>query len=478
MAMANTAWILASNGNRVLMIDWDLEAPGLHKYFHPFLQDKTLNNTRGLMDFILDFASAAMAKQTEEKAASSRDWFFPYANVLRYADSLQWDAFPKRGTIDLVAAGKQDVHYATRVNSFDWQGFYGKLGGGVFLEAVKDRAKSEYDYVLIDSRTGVSDTSGICTVQMPDDLVICFTYNSQSIDGATAAAESVYLQRQRPNGESAIRLWPVPMRVELAEKDKLEAARDEARRRFTPFLGHLALRDQTRYWERIEVLYQPYYAYEEILAVFGDRPGQTNSLLSSMEVLTEYLTDGKVDRAVSPDRREEITRLFTRVSSDPSTRADQSRRERSQEVLHQPTSQREEIVLARLEDQARWYSVKSRRSQRIYKYLKAISLVSLAAIPILMVVPDLVHLRLVAAFLAILALIIEGLQQLNQYQQIWTTYRATSEALTHEKYLFLAQAGPYAGTANSVALLAERMESIMSQENAKWVSMQRQSVKS
>jgi Mrp family chromosome partitioning ATPase len=43
MALANVAWILASAGNRVLAIDWDLEAPGLHRYFHPFLRDKELS---------------------------------------------------------------------------------------------------------------------------------------------------------------------------------------------------------------------------------------------------------------------------------------------------------------------------------------------------------------------------------------------------------------------------------------------------
>ena len=37
MALANVAWILASNGKRVLAVDWDLESPGLHKFFHPFL---------------------------------------------------------------------------------------------------------------------------------------------------------------------------------------------------------------------------------------------------------------------------------------------------------------------------------------------------------------------------------------------------------------------------------------------------------
>ena len=42
MALANAAWMLAMNGERVLVIDWDLEAPGLHRYFHPFLKDKEL----------------------------------------------------------------------------------------------------------------------------------------------------------------------------------------------------------------------------------------------------------------------------------------------------------------------------------------------------------------------------------------------------------------------------------------------------
>src|SRR6201995_3331942 len=37
MALANVAWILASAGKRVLAADWDLESPGLHRFFAPFL---------------------------------------------------------------------------------------------------------------------------------------------------------------------------------------------------------------------------------------------------------------------------------------------------------------------------------------------------------------------------------------------------------------------------------------------------------
>ena len=60
MALANVAWILASNGKRVLAVDWDLESPGLHKFFHPFLDESTVSATPGVIEIINDYASAAV----------------------------------------------------------------------------------------------------------------------------------------------------------------------------------------------------------------------------------------------------------------------------------------------------------------------------------------------------------------------------------------------------------------------------------
>jgi len=71
---------------------------------------------------------------------------------------------------------------------------------------------------------------------MPDELVVCFTYNSQNIEGASAAASS-FMHSDGARWSTVDRVWPIPMRVELAEKDKLEAARDVARQQFRPFLG-------------------------------------------------------------------------------------------------------------------------------------------------------------------------------------------------------------------------------------------------
>jgi len=126
-----------------------------------------------------------------------------------------------------------------------------------------------------------------------------------------------------------------------------------------------------------------------------------------------------------------------------------------------------DATYARLEDQISWYDSKSRLNQQRFKWLKAAQLIAAGAIPVVAVIGDS---EAVMAALGGLVVIIEGFQQLNQYQQNWTTYRSTCEALKHEKYLYLASAGPYGAAVDARALLAERIEGLISQEHAKWIS--------
>jgi hypothetical protein len=124
-------------------------------------------------------------------------------------------------------------------------------------------------------------------------------------------------------------------------------------------------------------------------------------------------------------------------------------------------------VKARLEDQIAWYDLKSQHNQRRFKQLKVCQIVVAAAIPVAAAASAPVWLMGGGGALIV---ILEGLQQLQQYQQNWTTYRSTCERLKHEKYLFLAHAGPYAAAPKAEALLAERVEGLVSQEHAAWVS--------
>lgn len=308
MALANVAWILAGNGHRVLAIDWDLEAPGLHRYFRPFLADTELVDTPGLIDCFVHFAEAARSQSGSSPLANADEspWFYDRADLLRYSVQLDHE-FPDDGLLDFVGAGQQGPTYGARVNTFQWGDFYEKLGGGIFLEAMKARLREDYDFILIDSRTGLSDTSGICTVQMPDELVVCFTLNRQSIVGSAATALSADTQRRRVDGTQGLRIWPVPTRVELAEKDRLEASRLVAREKFAAFLWHIPPLQRPEYWGGAEMLYFPYYAYEEVLATIADAPHNQASLLQAMERLASRLI-GKtvVVPSVSAKEREEL----------------------------------------------------------------------------------------------------------------------------------------------------------------------------
>jgi hypothetical protein len=122
---------------------------------------------------------------------------------------------------------------------------------------------------------------------------------------------------------------------------------------------------------------------------------------------------------------------------------------------------------ARLQDQISWYDAKSQLNQRWFKRLKVCQIVTAAAIPVAAAASAPLWLMGGAGALIV---VVEGLQQLQQYQQNWTTYRSTCEQLKHEQFLFMAGAGPYGAAPEAEALLAERVESLVSQEHAAWVS--------
>lgn len=131
-------------------------------------------------------------------------------------------------------------------------------------------------------------------------------------------------------------------------------------------------------------------------------------------------------------------------------------------------------TMTRLDDQITWYDSKSRASQRRFKLLKGLQLLAAAVLPI--TAPFGLHPAIPAALGAVI-IVLEGFQQLNQYQQNWIAYRSTCEALKHEKYLYLARAGPYADVGHARALLADRIEGLISQEHAKWVSAREDSAR-
>jgi hypothetical protein len=126
----------------------------------------------------------------------------------------------------------------------------------------------------------------------------------------------------------------------------------------------------------------------------------------------------------------------------------------------------EESTWERLEDQIGWYDRKSGYNQRYYKWLKLLEIAVAAVLPIVASLRSPVW---VTGGLAAIIVVLEGAQHLYQFHEHWISYRSTAEALKHERYLYLAKAGPYIGD-DRHRQLAERIEGLTSQEHAKWTA--------
>jgi hypothetical protein len=134
-----------------------------------------------------------------------------------------------------------------------------------------------------------------------------------------------------------------------------------------------------------------------------------------------------------------------------------------------PEQPADDAIFKRLEDQLAWYSAKSRAARKTFKRIKVTEIIAAALIP-LFTGHSWPFVSYIIGGLGVLITVLEGILHLNQYQENWTNYRNTAESLKHEKFLYLARAGAYASASDVRALLAERTEALISQENSQWVA--------
>lgn len=201
-ALANIGALLSTWGYKVLCIDWDLEAPGLQFYFQSRMKEQ---DRPGLVEFIQAHADG---KQPQWQ---------------NYVTDIQFEN--TKTPLLLMKAGRQDATYVQRMQALNWDTLYAQHDLGNFLETMRDDWKRSLDFVLIDSRTGITDIGGICTVQLPDLLVLLLTANDQSLSGSLDTVErlrSAHAQLPLDHGKTLI--MPVisrfERRIEYAESER------------------------------------------------------------------------------------------------------------------------------------------------------------------------------------------------------------------------------------------------------------------
>jgi len=203
-ALANVAGRLAKMGRRVLMIDFDLEAPGLDSY--PEFSD---GRKEGVVEYVHRFLQDRETPPIEN-----------YVHLCPADDLVA-------GTLWLMPSGLRDEKYPSRLHSIDWTGMYVDEIAAPLIANWKTAVERKFspDYVLIDSRTGLTDIGGVCTLHFPDINVLLLALNSQSLEGTAGVLRSISQASESRPIETLTIASPLPSMTAQEFKEASERAR-------------------------------------------------------------------------------------------------------------------------------------------------------------------------------------------------------------------------------------------------------------
>ncbi len=307
MALANCATLLAKWGHKVLIVDWDLEAPGLERFFSK-VPGVDISMTRTLKAGMIDLIEAC-----------GRNTPFSWRDC-----TIEIPIANGSSKLDLITAGRSGSDYSAKLHALDFPRLFSESNLGTYIESLRDEWTAAYDFVLVDSRTGVTDIGGICTVHLADVLILLFTTTISSISGILDIVERAKAARAKlPIDRAALVTVPVPAR----DESRTEYQQSQKWKEITATL----FKDLYEDWlpasataeEAVDVLripYIPYWSFGERLPVIEEGTRDPSSLGHAYEVLASLLSSrldwAKVvdDLAIQPQNSEKSEKSIDRVN--------------------------------------------------------------------------------------------------------------------------------------------------------------------
>lgn len=247
MALVNTAHILARDGWRVLMVDFDLEAPGMTHFFADVVRGRPHTVEHDALDLLLHAKHSLQAAESGERSPQLPRSLAEYVvNIKLPHDWVERgdEGIPYRnGRLDLLPATLEPIEaeeppesepthdYLRRMDELDLSGIFAKDGPrhrfgdhvrkyllnarfratGDVLFTMRDHIETAYDIVLIDSRTGLNEISGLCIGPLCDALVICAGLNRQNVYGTRYFMEKAGLLNPEKAKPFLVVAGPVPV---------------------------------------------------------------------------------------------------------------------------------------------------------------------------------------------------------------------------------------------------------------------------
>ncbi len=275
MAVANIAALLAKWGHSVLVVDWDLEAPGIERFFANSTSEAT-----GL--------------------AESKPGIVDLINAMADGQGFSWEECVHRfflkgssSPVSVISAGRRSEHYVERMQHLDFPALFESRGLGAYIEKLRSEWVLSFEFVLIDSRTGVTDIGGICTVHLADVLVLVFTATNSSVEGGLDIVNRAREARNHlPLDRGRLIVVPLPARDESrTEYQRAAEWKGIFKTTFEPMYREW-LPSGTPVEDAIEILkipYIPYWSFGERVAAVEESATDPAGLAYAYEVLGRLL---------------------------------------------------------------------------------------------------------------------------------------------------------------------------------------------
>jgi cellulose biosynthesis protein BcsQ len=271
MALANIGIHFFKQGFTTLLIDWDLEAPGLERYFEQRyrlnLQD--VNDRPGLCDMIKAYVQNISQPPPEDEDE------LPYPPISDYLYKL--DAQGEASLLLMHAGrrveGKPWQDYASFVQNFDWADFYKECEGGLFFEWFRTQLEEMADVILIDSRTGVTEMGGVAAQHMSDVVVLICGSNRQNIENTARMGLNFISEGVRKvRGGRPLDIIVAPARIDDADSEGFGAFHKRLKDDFSNV--PMRVLDDGFSMEDMLIPYMARFSYQESL-VIGDSEFET-----------------------------------------------------------------------------------------------------------------------------------------------------------------------------------------------------------
>jgi len=280
MAVANVGEYLYRQGLRVVMVDWDLEAPGLESFFFRAADElKPIRSQLGLIDVLLGYKRQfpmlpfpPREAQTEEIRRILRAELSPLSGIVYPIHAPEPSAGTSGAGLWIITAGwrggERFPEYVEAVQSFDWSDFYLSFQGEAFFEWMREQLLDEMaaDVVLIDSRTGATEMGGVCTRQLADVVVAFCVPTLQNLTDTFTLTESFLKEEVIDARGRPLQVVVIPSRIENSEIDARNRFRREFRALLDRFTPPALQRVDRGFWD-LKIPYIPKYTYLENLAV-------------------------------------------------------------------------------------------------------------------------------------------------------------------------------------------------------------------